>query len=77
MRSGKTSSPRRLIYAGTDDGLIQITEDGGADWRRIERFPGVPEMTYVADLLASRHDANTVYAVFNNHKSGDFKRPGS
>ncbi|UCC84488.1 MAG: glycosyl hydrolase, partial [Gemmatimonadota bacterium] len=31
------------------------------------------ELTYVADVLASRHDANTVYAVFNNHKSGDFK----
>ncbi|MGD2216675.1 MAG: hypothetical protein PVJ64_07960 [Gemmatimonadales bacterium] len=62
-----------LIYAGTDDGLIQVTEDEGANWRRIERFPGVPEMTYVADLLASRHDVNTVYAVFNNHKNGDFK----
>jgi photosystem II stability/assembly factor-like uncharacterized protein len=62
-----------LLYAGTDDGLIQVTEDGGANWRRIDRFPGVPELTYVADVLASRHDANTVYAVFNNHKSGDFK----
>ncbi|UCC71983.1 MAG: glycosyl hydrolase [Gemmatimonadota bacterium] len=61
-----------LIYVGTDDGLIQVTEDAGANWRRTERFPGVPAMTYVADLLASRHDANTVYAVFNNHKSGDF-----
>jgi len=59
-----------LIYVGTDDGLIQVSEDGGASWRQIERFPGVPEMTYVADVLASRHDANTVYAVFNNHKNG-------
>ncbi|UCC48811.1 MAG: glycosyl hydrolase, partial [Gemmatimonadota bacterium] len=59
-----------LIYVGTDDGLIQISEDGGATWRQIERFPGVPELTYVADVLASRHHANTVYAVFNNHKNG-------
>jgi len=61
-----------LIYAGTDDGLIQITEDGGEIWRKVDEFPGVPEMSYVADVLASRHDASTVYAVFNNHKEGDF-----
>ncbi len=61
-----------LIYAGTDDGLIQVTEDGGAHWREIDTAPGVPEHTYVSDLAASRHDAGTVYAVFNNHKSGDF-----
>ncbi len=62
-----------LIYAGTDDGLIQISEDGGAHWTRIDRVPGVPEMTYVSRLEASSHDANTVYAAFDNHKSGDFK----
>ena len=62
-----------LIYAGTDDGLIQITEDGGETWRKIEKVRGVPERTYVNDLVASLHDADTVYAAFNNHKSGDFK----
>ena len=61
-----------LIYAGTDDGLVHVTEDGGENWRRVERFPGVPENTLVADLTASRHSADTVYALFNNHKSGDF-----
>jgi hypothetical protein len=58
---------------GTDDGLIQVTEDGGANWRRIDRVGDVPEMTYVNDLEASLHDDNTVYAVLNNHKRGDFK----
>lgn len=62
-----------LIYAGTDDGLVQVTEDGGKNWRRIDRFPGVPEMTYVSHLAASQHDADTVYAAFDNHKTGDFK----
>ncbi len=62
-----------LLYIGTDDGLIQVTEDGGANWRKIASFPGVPERTYVNDIIASHHDRNTVYASFNNHKSGDFK----
>ncbi len=67
-------SPKRegLIYVGTDDGLIQVTEDNGANWRKIEKFPGVPEMTYVTRLLASVHDTNTVYACFDNHKNSDF-----
>ena len=62
-----------LLWAGTDDGLVQVTEDGGATWRKIDKFPGVPDLTYVNDLVASGHDRNTVYAAFNNHKRGDFK----
>jgi len=62
-----------LIYVGTDDGLVQVTEDGGESWRRVESFPGVPEHTYVADVAASTRDPDTVFAAFNNHKSGDFK----
>jgi photosystem II stability/assembly factor-like uncharacterized protein len=62
-----------LIYAGTDDGLIQVTENGGENWRRIESFPGVPELTYVNRIEASLHDPDSVYAAFNNHKSGDFR----
>ncbi len=62
-----------LLYVGTDDGLVQVSEDGGTTWRKDEKFPGVPDMTYVSDLTASPHDANTVYAAFNNHKMGDFK----
>jgi photosystem II stability/assembly factor-like uncharacterized protein len=62
-----------LLFVGTDDGLIQVTEDAGGSWARQGEFPGVPARTFVADVLASRHDANTVYAAFNNHKDGDFK----
>jgi len=62
-----------LIYIGTDDGLIQITENGGESWKKVESFPGVPDRTYVNMLRASLHDENTVFAVFNNHKEGDFK----
>ena len=68
-------SPKKegLIYVGTDDGLIQVTTDGGANWTKYEKFAGVPEMTYVSRLAASNYDANTVYAAFENHKNGDFK----
>ncbi len=62
-----------LIYIGTDDGLIQVTEDGGKNWRKQSSFPGIPKNTYVNQVLASLFDENTVFAVFNNHKNGDFK----
>ena len=62
-----------LLYAGTDDGLIQVSEDGGDNWRKVETFPGVPANTRVNMIVADLHNENTVYAVFNNHRSGDFK----
>jgi len=62
-----------MIYIGTDDGLIQVMEGAGQNWRKIEKFPGVPDRTYVNDIIASHHEKDTVYAAFNNHKNGDFK----
>jgi hypothetical protein len=61
-----------LLYAGTDDGLIQISEDGGANWRRVDSLPGVPDNFFVNDIKADLHDADTVYVVVDDHKSGDF-----
>jgi len=68
-------SPRKegLIYVGTDDGLIQVTTDGGANWTRYGTFPGVPEKTYVSRLAPSSFDPNTIYAAFDNHKEEDVK----
>ncbi len=60
-----------LIYAGTDDGLIQVTEDGGANWRTINKLPGVPDRFFVNDIKADLHDADTVYVVVDDHKHGD------
>ncbi|HEY9113443.1 MAG TPA: hypothetical protein VIN10_02010 [Bacteroidales bacterium] len=62
-----------LIFAGTDDGLIQVTEDDGKTWTKIAKFPGVPDYTYVSDVTPSSHDANVVFASLNNTKSDDFK----
>ena len=61
-----------LLYAGTDDGLIQVSEDGGATWRRQDGFPGVPKDAYVTRIITSLHDANAVYATFTNHQNADF-----
>jgi photosystem II stability/assembly factor-like uncharacterized protein len=68
----ESPSKEGLIYAGTDDGLIQVTESGGGAWRKTDKFGSVPERTYVSRLLASRHDPDTVYAAFDNHKNADF-----
>lgn len=64
-----------LIYAGTDDGLIQVTEDGGENWTKIEvgSMPGVPETAFVNDIKADLYDESTVYVALDNHKFGDFK----
>ncbi|HKB12566.1 MAG TPA: hypothetical protein VKD69_18015 [Vicinamibacterales bacterium] len=79
MEDGNTSaiaeSPTRegLIFVGTDDGLVQTSEDGGAHWRKIDRLPGVPADAYIARIRASQHDAATVYLAAENHQNGDFK----
>ena len=49
---------RAARTSGTDDGLVQVTEDGGKTWRKVEDFPGVPKWAYVADVFASPRDAN-------------------
>ena len=72
---GLSESPLQagLIFAGTDDGVISVTEDGGEDWRSLDSFRGVPDMSLVEDLIASVHSAEVAYAVFDNHKQGDYK----
>lgn len=62
-----------LIYAGTDDGLIQVTENGGESWKKIEvgSLPGIPVTAFVNDIKADLFNENTVYVVLDNHKFGD------
>ncbi|MBP1596815.1 MAG: hypothetical protein H6Q05_2192 [Acidobacteria bacterium] len=62
-----------LLYVGTDDGLLQVSEDGGKNWRRVSQFPGVPEGTYVTDVFASPRDVNILFVALNNWQRGDFK----
>jgi len=67
-------SPLRegLLMAGTDDGLIQVTQDGGGTWTEQSSFKGVPDGCYVSDVEPSRFDEKTIYASFDNHKRDDF-----
>ncbi len=69
----ESSIVRGLIYVGTDDGVISISEDNGTNWRRVESIRGVPVMTLVEDIITSNHDPDVAYAVFDNHKRGDDK----
>ncbi len=64
-----------LIYVGTDDGMVQVTENAGEDWTAISKFGSleVPEFGYINDIEASLHDEDTVFVAVNNHKRGDFK----
>ena len=61
-----------ILWAGTDDGYVQVSEDGGANWRKIDALPEVPAMFFVNDIKADRWDANTAYVCVDNHKAGDF-----
>ena len=64
-----------LLYAGTDDGLIQVSENGGASWRAVEvgSLPGVADRAFVNDIKADLFDPDTVYAALDNHKNGHFE----
>ena len=64
-----------LMYAGTDDGLIHVTEDAGNTWRKVEvgSLPGVPGTAFVNDIRADLHEENTFYVALYNHKYGDLK----
>ncbi len=69
-----------LLFAGTDDGLIWTTADGGKSWSKSEAFPnrsqvigGYTGLALVHNICASQHNENVVYAVMNNHRNGDFK----
>ncbi len=62
-----------LLVVGTDDGLIQISNDGGENWKKVSQINGVPNQSYVNAVYCSQHNENVIYAAFNHHKYGDFK----
>ena len=61
-----------VLYTGSDDGLVYVSENGGGDWRRASTLPRVPETAFINDLEASLHDADHVFVVADAHKVGDY-----
>jgi photosystem II stability/assembly factor-like uncharacterized protein len=63
---------RGLIWAGSDDGRLHVTRDGGKTWTSVERnVRGVPANTWIPHIHPSSHDAGTAFAVFDNHRRSD------
>lgn len=64
-----------LLYVGTDDGMLQVSQDAGENWTAVPTFGSlpIPEYGYINDIEADLHDENSVYVAINNHKRGDFK----
>ena len=69
-----TESPveANVLAVGTDDGLIQVSSDGGGRWTRAADLPDVPELSFINDVQASLHDARTLFAVADAHRMGDY-----
>jgi hypothetical protein len=61
-----------LLYTGSDDGLIHVSEDDGQNWRKSQSLPEVPAQSFINDVEASSHNANTVFAIADAHKLGDY-----
>lgn len=62
----------QTIWAGTDDGNLQVTRDGGNNWNNaIPNVPGLPANTWVTFIEPSPHDAQTAYVTFDGHRTGD------
>ena len=61
-----------VIWAGTTDGLIQLTRDGGSTWHDVSPR-GLSRWTLISTVEASRYEAGTAYAAVDNHESNDFR----
>ncbi len=72
--TGISESPlvEGLLYTGSDDGLVHVSEDGGQNWRKSTALPKVPARVFINDVEASNHNENTVFAIADAHKLGDY-----
>ena len=69
-----TESPAKagVLTVGTDDGLVQVSQNGGQTWAQAAPLPGLPPLSFINHVEASLYDALTVYVAADAHKIGDF-----
>jgi photosystem II stability/assembly factor-like uncharacterized protein len=64
----------QVIWVGTDDGNVQLTQDGGKTWTNVVgTVPGIPKNAWVRFIDAGRFDAGTAFVAFDGHMMGDMK----
>jgi photosystem II stability/assembly factor-like uncharacterized protein len=61
-----------VLIVGTDDGVVQVSANGGGAWTRTAPLPGLPALSFINRVEASQFDARTIFVVADNHKQGDF-----
>jgi photosystem II stability/assembly factor-like uncharacterized protein len=62
-----------VFWAGTDDGNLQVTRDGGKSWKNVAaRVPGVPKGTYVSRVVASKTGEGAALVTFDGHRGDDY-----
>ncbi|MEL6654024.1 MAG: glycosyl hydrolase, partial [Bacteroidota bacterium] len=62
-----------LLYTGSDDGLVHVSEDGGESWRQTWILPNIPDRAFVNDIEASPNDPDVVFVAADAHKLGDYR----
>ena len=63
----------KVLWAGTDDGNVQVTRDGGKTWANVVgKIPGVKKGAYVSRIETSHTNAGTAYVSFDNHRGDDY-----
>ena len=71
----ESKADENILYAGTDDGIIQLSKDGGKSWEKmtVDQLPKVPSTAFVNDIKADLYDKQTAYVALDNHKFGDYQ----
>ena len=74
MTIAPSSKDNNVIWAGTDDGNVQLTRDGGKTWTNFRgKIPGLPVGAWIPQIQASRFNAGEAFVVANDYRRGDFK----
>lgn len=70
----ESAQDENILYAGSDDGLLHTTKDGGVSWttQRVDKLSGVPATAFVNDIKADLFDVKVAYVALDNHKFGDY-----